>query len=361
MTAAGLAAVPEVIEAAGDWVDVSALRVAWEARDDAPVVWAVVGRRSVGKSSVVNALVHAGARTGLGGVTTETTRYEGEGLALLDTAGMEDPLEAADRLETLLSRVDGLIWVVDGLQPLTRIEREALDDAVPPDVAVVVLVTRLDLVDPEERPAILQRVRVGTSRRAPLGVHAVDGRAEEVRALLPRPPWWRSPARRQALRAAVEGVERSLAHLPLPPDPAGILERVAKTWHEEVHDAHDLVAAQARDGRHLFRDQALAELHRRVVEAWQGANDTLRRELGGSPWTPPAPEGLDLAGQLQDLVSGTAGVLRGLRAGASAWVAEGELAIRQLSRGAAARALEQRRISLESAKEAVQRALTPPC
>lgn len=349
------ALVEAAIDAAGAVVDVSRLAAAWGERQASPVHLRVVGRRSVGKSTLVEALTGVDRATGLGGVTVQDAVVAGEGVVVHDTVAIEEPLAAADALEAALAELDALVWVVDGLQPLTGIEREALDDAVPDRVALHVLVSRLDLVDAEEHAAILERVRLGVRQRAPLALAGVDPRAPdaELLASLRSVPWARSPRRRARLLAAAQGIAAVLATLDLP-DIDGIITGAATAWRERVGDHHDAVVAEVKAGRHLFRDEAALSLHGRLEVAARTLADEVREACGATwSWRPAEPAGLDVWGQAQDLVAGTPGVLRALREAAATWATEGSLAVQSLRDGPACSVIIAHSAAIDAARAAV--------
>ena len=347
--------VGEALEAAGAVVDVSVLRAAWDGREAPPVHLRVVGRRSVGKSSLVEALTGVDRATGLGGVTLADAVIKGEGVVVHDTVAIEEPLAAADALEAALDELDAIVWVVDGLQPLTGIEREAIEDAVPERVAMHVLVSRLDLVDAAEHASILERVRLGVKRRAPLTLAGADPRspAPTILEALRRVPWARSPRRRAAIEAGAEGIAAVLGMLDFP-DVEGILDASAKAWRERVGDHHDAVVDEVKAGRHLFRDEAALSLHGRLDVAARTVSDELREACGASwSWRPREPQGLDVWGQAQDLVAGTPGVLRALRAAAADWATEGSLDLEALLTVPPCSAIVAHRAAIELARTKV--------
>ena len=117
---------------------------------------AVVGRPSVGKSTLVNALV--GEKISITSKKPQTTRYRilglltepGRQFAFVDTPGFQtrhrSPLN--DRLNrtvrTSLDGIDVVVWVVDATR-LTSADR-AVVALLPADVAVIVAVNKVDLV-----------------------------------------------------------------------------------------------------------------------------------------------------------------------------------------------------------------------
>ena len=115
---------------------------------------AIVGRPSVGKSTLLNALV--GAKISITSKKPQTTRYRITGIlsesdrqfAFVDTPGFQtrnrSPLN--DRLNRTvrdsLNAVDAVVWVVDA-QRLTEADR-AVAALLPADVPVIVAVNKID-------------------------------------------------------------------------------------------------------------------------------------------------------------------------------------------------------------------------
>ncbi len=100
---------------------------------------AIVGRPNVGKSSLLNALLHADRAivTPIAGTTRDTVEEIAQigGIAcyLIDTAGIattDDPVEriGVERSHAALASADLALLVVDASQALTAADREALAD-----------------------------------------------------------------------------------------------------------------------------------------------------------------------------------------------------------------------------------------
>jgi len=357
--------IEQALSLAGELVPVHAVRQALQPPES--VTWLVVGRRSAGKSRLINRLLHTHAAVGLGGTTRDVVAYTDadadsdadRGLVLLDTPGIEDDLDGADLIASHLADIDGLLWVVDGLQPLTRVERRAVDRAAPPDVPLLAVLSRLDLVEPAEHSAILERVRRLLDPRAPQAVLPADDPALDSLLRTPPDPL-RSPRGRLATRAALQGVATSLSHLAdaIGPDPGGLAAEAVTRWRSLLADAQAHVAASVRDHQILFRDQALQALHTRLLTAAESVRAFLHAELGESPtWRPAPPDTLDLAGQARDLLGGARHVLDGLQTGAQAWQAAGEHAFEAVTQLPVSRALLQRTQALRQARHAVEQAL----
>ena len=263
-------------------------------------------------------------------------------------------------LEALLGELDAIVWLVDGLQPLTAVERDAFDDAVAHGVAVHVLVSRFDLLGPEDRRGVLRRVRALSAPRNPLTLLPVDPRDPDggvLDALSVVEPS-RSPRRRARLRVALEQVHAALGHLPAPPSPGAELERVLEAWRELARQALDATRQQVRDGELLFRDQAREALVERLQRAHLDLAAQERSRLGAAPsWRASDVEELDLWEQAADVMSGTAGVLKALDEAAVAEVAVVEQAWRNLLDGDLGRWMIEQVDARSRALETVRAAL----
>jgi hypothetical protein len=83
-------------------------------------------------------------------------------------------------------------------------------------------------------------------------------------------------------------------------------------------------------------------------------SDELHEACGaGLDWRPTPTEALGVWGQAQDLVAGTPGVLRALRASAAEWATDGSLAVGALGDGPTCSALVAHRQALARARVAV--------
>ena len=104
------------LDALDGLVDTSGLAralAAWSA----PWRVAVVGRRSVGKSSLVNAVAgHMACVVGLGGVTREASTVAlADGVQLIATPAIASVDAGLTLLAPVLAVADMVLWVVDGL------------------------------------------------------------------------------------------------------------------------------------------------------------------------------------------------------------------------------------------------------
>jgi len=322
-------------EATRDLVEIAPLTEAiavWEE----PWRVAVVGRVSTGKSTLVNLLVGQNARkTGLGGVTREVATEQVGEVEVFDTPGIDDENTALSVLQPLLERVDTVIWVVDGLQPLTASERRVLAASILDDAPLHVLVSRLDLTDEEEAPRVLDRVQTLTAIHAPIAIRRADLRHLDTapEGLLDRHP---SPRRIRAVTAALRGLEEHLDALPEAQNLAQIQTRLRDLWAHSVRTAVEVVE-EAIDERILDHKEqavrALAEGGPTTIAAFEeqlALDLTVAAHLDrhGPPTLPLAsaktrsPIRYVLAG-----MSGADGAKRALKAAAARWMADGELAL----------------------------------
>jgi GTP-binding protein Era len=127
---------------------------------------AIVGRPSVGKSTLLNALI--GARISITSKKPQTTRHRVTGIlsepgaqfVFVDTPGWQT--RRASRLDARLNRavrevladVDAIVWVVDAGR-LTPQDREVLA-LLPPNVPVIVALNKIDVV--ADKRTLLPRI-----------------------------------------------------------------------------------------------------------------------------------------------------------------------------------------------------------
>ena len=170
---------------------------------DRPTVLCVIGRRGVGKSTLVNQWMQAAIQAvGLGGVTADVTRLvTPTGKTLVDTPGVDDPGLAVALLGGLVRESDALVWVTDGLQPATHGIRELVLALREPNQPLHIVVSRADLIA-DERQAVVARVQ----RLHPDAVVvAADLRTDPVPPPKPQTSPARQHALREVLRDALEG------------------------------------------------------------------------------------------------------------------------------------------------------------
>ena len=245
-------------------VDASALRAAIALWREGPWRTVVVGRRSTGKTSCVNH--HAGTKLpiGLGGVTKAVAEVETAGAVWIDTPGIEDVDEAADVLEPVLIGADVVLWLVDGLQPVTDLERRVLREVLPDGTALRVAVTRLDLVDVAEHEAVLSRVQTVTASLRPMAVGTLDPRTQSVQTAAASAG---SLRRRQALQRAITQTRAAIRALPEAPEPTALGRTLQQRWRTAVRDAERRVQARIQGDRLVRPADALASLARAAEQA----------------------------------------------------------------------------------------------
>jgi GTP-binding protein EngB required for normal cell division len=312
------------------------------ARCAAPWQVVVVGRRSAGKTSLINRIAGTDHPVGLGGVTTAAHTTALADAALVDTPGLGGR-GAVDRLMPLVDDADAVLWVVDGLHPLTLSERRVLRECLLPGTAIHIVVTHLDLIEPHDVDAVLERVRTLT---APLGVRSVS-RIDLRSATLPPATLVQSepssPARRRAVRRAADAVAAEL-------DAAGPpwIERLRAdaraAWQEAVAEVRDALERDVALG--LVHTGAAAErLHARAPAAVEAASTSLlalhRPDDLDAPRLPmPPARARSLMGDALGGWGGEEEVRRLLRARVAGWLADGELALVEWLEGSAALAGE---------------------
>lgn len=237
---------------------------------------AVVGRVGVGKTTVVNRLTGTDRPVGLGGVTTRVESVEwGHGL-VVDTPGIDGLDTAITILGGPLAEADAVVWIVDGLQPATRTEREALATLCLEGLERIAIVGRLDLVDPTEHEAIRDRVRqVLDADELPAGgdLRTMD---LDVESVLPR----ETSARRDLVRRrAATAALAALDAMPPLEGRAEVGKRLAEHWREHVRALVERVADAVSPRAAERPAVALREL---ATEA-TGARDAFVETLGDWP------------------------------------------------------------------------------
>lgn len=127
---------------------------------------AIVGRPSVGKSTLLNALI--GARVSITSKRPQTTRHRitgiltepGRQFAFVDTPGFQtrhrSPLNARmnKSVREALGDVDVVVWVVDGAR-VVKADRDVLA-LVPPQVPVIAVLNKVDAV--ADKSSLLPRL-----------------------------------------------------------------------------------------------------------------------------------------------------------------------------------------------------------
>lgn len=325
------------IDTLGGQVDTAPLARALEGLC-APWRVAVIGRTGVGKSTLVNLLLGRREQpTGLGGITTATAEFAlPDSTLLVDTPGIDEAARALSTLAPLLEGVDAVVFVIDGLQPLTATERTVLDAALPPGTPLHLVVSKLDLTDEHEVPRVLQRVTALTRGYAPSSIRRLDLRtATEIpRDLVVPPP--SPPARRiEPVRLAIVAVEEALAALPPSPSRAELLQELRARWTDCVRRTERAVDAELG----AQADSRLTALHRLLQRAGE-AVEALRQEFLQDPRLPSVPElplpeapEPDPMKQVLATMAGLETARRSLRAAAARWLLEGEVALVEWAEG----------------------------
>jgi small GTP-binding protein len=297
---------------------------------------AIVGRTSTGKSTLVNLLAGQNDHpTGLGGVTQEVSVAHIGAMEVIDTPGIDDENQALTVLQPLLETVDSVIWIIDGLQPLTATERRVMDLTWVQDTPLHILVSRLDLADPADAPAVLERVKALTSRYAPLSLRRADLRHLEA------PPTGllasgQSPRRTRALRRALDHLEAALEKLPEAPPEADIRARVREIWRAAVRRATEDIDSAIAEGRIDHKDQSVQALLDRSGSVAQAFREQLQLyppaaihvAAVGPPALPvPARQNRTPLRYVLAGMSGAEGARRALKVAAAQWMANGEIAV----------------------------------
>lgn len=287
------------------------LRAAAEALE-APLRVVLLGRVGAGKTTLANAWTGTAHPTGLGGVTRSPHEAEFGDARLVDTPGIDDPDAAIVALGALLATADHLVWVVDGLQPVTAGEREVVDAIVPAGTIRHTVVSRAELLDPTDREAVAARVEALTGAVPVLA---------DLRRAPPRPPAFRPGPRRHALaQAAVDELRTTLAATPAPRDLASLRQALRRSIRATVERLRTAIEAGELPDKGAARAALLAAAPAVHADVVLGLVDAPRLPL------PPAP-GDTLWDQVRDRASGREGARRVLEAEAGRWLLEGQLAL----------------------------------
>jgi small GTP-binding protein len=223
---------------------------------------AVLGEVSVGKSSLLNALLGEArfATSALHGETREASEAHWQEarsgqVCLLDTPGINEiGGEARETMaRDVAARADLVLFVVDG--DLNSAEQAALDRALSPGTPVVLVLNKADRYSADERQALLARLAERTQGRLP---------PEQVVAAAADP----APVTR-IVRAA-DGSEREERVL-RPPDVEQLRERLWQIMEREGETLSALTAG-------LFAGQVSERVGRRVVELRRAAAERLVRQ-----------------------------------------------------------------------------------
>lgn len=344
----------DAIRASRGVIDASPLEGA-RAVLEAPWRTAVVGRTSSGKTSFVNRRTGTSRPIGLGGVTGAVEEIPFDDGIAIDTPGIDDPDEALMVLEPVIDGADAVVWVVDGLQPMTASERAVVASCLPEGIPLWVVITKLDLVDPIERDSILERARALAAPHRPLAVQAFDLRKGSFDAVslasvgrVPLP----GPRRTGWIRDHAARARAAVATLPPAPHPDEIRDR----WREEVRAAVRAIEVRIASGAIAHQTDAVAAL---AAEAPRTVASVVRSTGIHAPRLPlPEPPAHTALDQLLAGLAGGGGARRALRAEAARWLAEGEWALDTDWTGAEplARAADARR-ALERALGELERSV----
>lgn len=318
-------ALDEAIDAAEGLVDPAPL-VAAAAMLQRPWRVAVVGRVAAGKSTLINWL--AGAQilpTGLGGTTRALRSVEAQGSVLVDTPGMDAPAESLLTLQPVLESVDAVLWVVDGLQPVTASEREILEGTLIEGTPLTVVVSKIDLLEDSDRIAVLRRAELLASRWSLQQVRGLDLRSAARQHADPGAlgaPTLPGPRRCAAVKQALAQIRASLAQLGTPPS----LRELLSAWTTAIRGAVAEVEAAITAGRILHKAEALAALAERAPQVTATIRRLLQPEVPPRLPSPDAPHTTVMRQVIAGL-SGQEGASRALKAGAARWLAEGQLTL----------------------------------
>ena len=163
---------------------------------------AIMGRPNVGKSSLLNALL--GDERALVSATPGTTRdpidtelvYDGIPVVLIDTAGIRRKSSARDRLERYsllrgihaMERADAALLVIDASAGVLAQDQHVAGYALEAGKGLVIVVNKIDLVEPAERkPAHWRAVLTRSFKFAPFApIATVSARTREgIKSVMP--------------------------------------------------------------------------------------------------------------------------------------------------------------------------------
>ncbi len=309
-------------------LDTTALASALASWDE-PWCIAVVGRVSVGKTTLVNEVTGAKLPTGLGGVTAHPERVPWREAIVVDTQGIDGESLGIARLRPVLAEADAVLWVTDGLQPMTDTERGVLQAAWIPGTQLDIVVSKLDLIDDDDAQQVLERVRALGEAFGARSVTPAKKGAVPDGLLDPSPP---SARRVAAVRAALSAAADGLAEGTV--DPAQLLDRLRLEWRDRVRNAQKLTVADIEAGELPFKPAALRRLAREIRSATRELED----ELPALPGRPALPEPVTVEGNaLGQIVAGLGGqhaARSAVRAEAGRLLLEGEVALQEWVAGA---------------------------
>lgn len=315
-----------LLDALAPWVDTHPLR----ALLDAPTRIVLLGRTGVGKTSLINRMTGQARPVGLGGVTRAIEPVPDGSVTWIDTPGIDDPWASIDRLGPVCDDADAVLWVVDGLQPLTHTERQVLDAIWSGPLDVVV--SRADLVA-DELDSVRARVVGQTQHRGPDRVFTHDlrpsgtlvGSSDSTTMRRVR----RGPARRSRLREALGTARTAFEGLPVPVHPDRLTSAVALRAAVNARTQRLLQDPEATPIPELVVQvrQSLEDVrHARVVEL--AADPALAPYIRRLPELPEVPDpGETVMETLRLGVAGRSAVGLELKGLAARWTVEAELVL----------------------------------
>ncbi len=280
----------------------------------------LVGRTGCGKTTLRNTRLDREDPVGLGGVTRQPDTIVDGRHHWVDTPGIDGRDTAIDQLGPLFDQADVVIWVIDGLQPLTRTERDVVDVLLAPNTPLACVVSRLDLLEDDDVQGVLQRVREGTRDHRPFCVTGGDLREGPVDlGSFPR-----SPRQIDALEDAYLAVRSRFERLDRPVSPEILADTI---------DIRSRVRAWLDRWTARTRNRTTSERIADFTEALSSLRDDLLVQLAADPALsahlnrldplPDPPGSTDtLLATLRMNAAGSESTLRELRGYAATWMAE---------------------------------------
>ncbi|MFT6146242.1 MAG: hypothetical protein ACJAZO_005416 [Myxococcota bacterium] len=119
----------------------------------APLRVVIVGGTSVGKTTLANAWTSGDAPTGLGGQTHEVRETRHQDRLIIDTPSLDEGFD----IFPVAHGCDVLVWVVDGLRPISQTEATRIHAVRPLVGDCVAIVSRADLLPTTEYTQVMQR------------------------------------------------------------------------------------------------------------------------------------------------------------------------------------------------------------
>ncbi len=119
----------------------------------APFRVVIVGGTSVGKTTLANAWTGGNAPTGLGGQTHEVRETRHQDRLIIDTPSLDEGFD----IFPVAHGCDLLVWVVDGLRPISQTESTRIAAVRPLVGDCVAIVSRTDLLPTAEYTQVMTR------------------------------------------------------------------------------------------------------------------------------------------------------------------------------------------------------------